>query len=112
MADNEKLYAKWLDIPNPQSPSTPQRTWIRDAEAQEALADIPETYATKTEVQQILADAISAAADANEAADSANDAAQTANEAAEAAAAAVVVAELAPVATESNIRAIVSGYLQ
>ena len=68
-------------------------------------------YATKTEVQQILADAISAAADANEAADSANDAAQTANEAAEAAAAAVVVAELAPVATESAIRNIVSGYL-
>ena len=68
-------------------------------------------YATKTEVQQILDDAIDAAADANEAADSANDAAQAANEAADAAAAAVVVAELAPVATESNVRAIVSSYL-
>ena len=68
-------------------------------------------YATKTEVQQILADAIDAAADANDAADSATDAARAANEAAEAAAAAVVVAELAPVATESNVRAIVSSFL-
>ena len=67
-------------------------------------------YATKTEVQQILADAISAASDANDAADSANDAARAANEAAAAAAAAVVVAELPAVATESNVRAIVSNY--
>jgi uncharacterized MAPEG superfamily protein len=71
---------------------------------------IVSVYATKAELQQTLDDAIDAASDANEAAGNANDAAQAANEAAEAAAAAVVVAELAPVATESNVRAIVSGY--
>ena len=109
MAETKK-YAQWIEIPDGEGGA--ERKWLKDAEAQAALAGVPQTYATKTEVQQILADAIEAAADANEAADSANDAAQTANEAAEAAAAAVVVAELAPVATESNIRAIVSGYLQ
>ena len=67
-------------------------------------------YATKVELQQTLSDAIEAAADANEAAGSANGAAQEAHEAAEAAAAAVVVAELPAVATESSVRAIVSGY--
>lgn len=51
MADNEKLYAKWVDIPNPQSPSTLQRTWLRDEEAQAALAGIPSTYATKQELE-------------------------------------------------------------
>ena len=73
--------------------------------------NLDEEFATKTELQETLADAIQATADANEAADSANDAAQAANEAADAAAAAVVVAELAPIATESHVRAIVSNYL-
>ena len=104
-----KNYFEFLDIPG-QSGST-ERWYAKDEEAQDALAQIPSTYATKTEVQQILSDAIEAASDANDAAGSANDAAQAANEAAEAAAAAVVVAELAPVATESNVRAIVSGWI-
>lgn len=84
--------------------------YLKDEEARETLAAVPTTYATKAELQQTLDDAIEAASDANEAAGNANDAAQAANEAAEAAAAAVVVAELPTVATESNVRAIVSGY--
>lgn len=84
---------------------------LKDSEAREMLSGIPSTYATKTELQQTLADAIQAASDATEAADSATEAAQAANEAASAAAAAVVIAELPSVATESNVRAIVSGYI-
>ena len=84
---------------------------LKDEEARETLAGVPTTYATKTELQNTLSDAIEAAGAANDAADSANDAAREANEAAEAAAA-VVVAELAPVATESHVRAIVTDYIQ
>lgn len=102
---NEKNYFTFIDL------SDSSRWHVKDAEASAALDAIPSTYATKTELQQTLEDAIDATADANAAADSANDAAQAANEAADAAAAAVVVAELAPVATESNVRAIVSSYL-
>ena len=105
---NEKKYVEFFDIPDGNDGT--ERWHARDAEAQSALAQIPSTYATKTELQQTLEDAIEATSDANEAAESANDAAQAANEAAEAAAAAVVVAELPTVATESNVRAIVSGY--
>ena len=85
---------------------------LKDEEARETLAGVPTTYATKTELQNTLSDAIEAAGAANDAADSATDAAREANEAAEAAAAAVVVAELAPVATESHVRAIVTDYIQ
>lgn len=93
-----------LDNDNTQTPSDSATKWHK------ALSGKAATQAA-TAANTAAGNANDAATLANQKAELANTAAQSANEAAEAAAAAVVVAELAPVATESNVRAIVSDYL-
>ena len=39
MADNNKRYANWIDVPNGQNA---KRTWFRDAEAQAAIEEVKE----------------------------------------------------------------------
>lgn len=38
MADGQKIYADWLDIPGVNG--TTQRTWFRDAEARDKAVDV------------------------------------------------------------------------
>lgn len=45
---NDKSYAQFIDIPNQQGGT--DRKWMKDKEAQELLASIPSTYATKQEL--------------------------------------------------------------
>lgn len=50
MADNNKIEACWLDIPNGQGGN--QRTWFKDVEAREAIASLnPASYATVAEAE-------------------------------------------------------------
>lgn len=49
MAENDKQYFQWIDLPDGAGGNT--RKYVKDAEAQEALAGVPSIYATKAELE-------------------------------------------------------------
>lgn len=97
---------------NTDTPSTSSTKWHRGLNGKVAAQAAAAATTAAGNANDAATLANTKAGAANDAADAATSAARSANEAAEAALAAVVTAELPAVATESNVRAIVSGYVE